>query len=109
MPQRLTTCPNCGEPRVGQFRFCRICGLDYDVAERAALPGGSSWRSPSDVDHAAGSSIVRRTDRSAPGEAGRFRAGSEEDGGLRLTRNQLVGIALTIGGAAAIVVSLLSR
>jgi len=26
-------CPNCGEPRVGMFRYCRKCGLDYDTIE----------------------------------------------------------------------------
>ena len=23
-------CPDCGEVRVGAFRYCRICGFDYD-------------------------------------------------------------------------------
>jgi len=26
-------CPNCGELRVGMFRYCRKCGLDYDAIE----------------------------------------------------------------------------
>ena len=32
----LRVCPNCGEARIGGFRFCRTCGLDYDIAERAS-------------------------------------------------------------------------
>jgi hypothetical protein len=31
-------CPRCGTPRVGSFRFCRSCGLDFDaVAEPASV------------------------------------------------------------------------
>jgi hypothetical protein len=26
-------CPRCGESRTGAFRFCRLCGFDYDGAE----------------------------------------------------------------------------
>ena len=25
------SCPNCGTARVGSFRYCRSCGLDYDA------------------------------------------------------------------------------
>ena len=25
-----TLCPNCGTARMGSFRYCRTCGLDYD-------------------------------------------------------------------------------
>ena len=28
-------CPNCGTPRVGSFRFCRSCGLDFDATIEA--------------------------------------------------------------------------
>ena len=31
-------CPRCGETRVGAFRFCRKCGLDFDSPEAAAPP-----------------------------------------------------------------------
>jgi len=27
-----TFCPRCGERRVGAFRFCRKCGLDFDAS-----------------------------------------------------------------------------
>jgi hypothetical protein len=29
-------CPKCGTPRVGAFRFCRSCTLDFDDIDRAA-------------------------------------------------------------------------
>jgi hypothetical protein len=29
-------CPNCREPRVGMFRYCRKCGFDYD--DNAVVP-----------------------------------------------------------------------
>jgi hypothetical protein len=29
-----TRCPNCGTHRIGQFRYCRVCGLDFDVVDR---------------------------------------------------------------------------
>jgi hypothetical protein len=32
----LTRCPNCGTHRIGGFRFCRVCGLDFDVVEAAS-------------------------------------------------------------------------
>jgi hypothetical protein len=28
-------CPDCGETRVGAFRFCLICGFDYDASRPA--------------------------------------------------------------------------
>jgi hypothetical protein len=32
------TCPQCGTARIGNFRWCRTCGHDFD-AERVAAPG----------------------------------------------------------------------
>lgn len=34
-------CPRCGEPRLGSFRYCRKCGLDYETAAHsgAVAPG----------------------------------------------------------------------
>lgn len=29
-------CPHCGERRLGNFRFCRSCGFDFDHADEAA-------------------------------------------------------------------------
>jgi micrococcal nuclease len=29
-------CPNCGAPRIAEFRFCRACGLDFDELTSAA-------------------------------------------------------------------------
>lgn len=44
-------CPNCGIPRVGSFRFCRSCGLDFDATVEAtyrqASPQGDA---PSSMD-----------------------------------------------------------
>jgi hypothetical protein len=31
-------CPNCGEARIGSFRYCRLCGLDYDAPVLHAAP-----------------------------------------------------------------------
>lgn len=34
-------CPTCGTPRVGSFRFCRSCGLDFDATVEATSSQGS--------------------------------------------------------------------
>lgn len=43
-------CPRCGEPRIGQFRYCRSCGLDFDDVLVEAEPPESQpppgWRPP---------------------------------------------------------------
>lgn len=41
------SCPNCGEPRIGNFAFCRSCGLDYDAHEAGA--SGSTGMPPEPV------------------------------------------------------------
>ena len=33
-------CPNCGTPRVGAFRFCRSCQLDFDAPTGSARAAG---------------------------------------------------------------------
>jgi hypothetical protein len=33
-------CPNCGTPRVGAFRFCRSCQLDFDALNGTAPASG---------------------------------------------------------------------
>ena len=35
-------CPNCGAPRIAEFRFCRRCGLDFDELTSAAEPLGDA-------------------------------------------------------------------
>jgi len=37
-----TYCPKCGTPRVGSFRFCRSCGLDFDQVH----PGPAATPAP---------------------------------------------------------------
>ncbi len=34
-------CPSCGTPRVGHFRWCRSCGLDYEAYKESDLAIGS--------------------------------------------------------------------
>lgn len=42
-------CPRCGTPRIGSFRYCRECALDFDT-----LPSGTDLRSgPERVPHPA--------------------------------------------------------
>jgi hypothetical protein len=31
-------CPRCGTPRLGAFRFCRTCELDFDALTSAPAP-----------------------------------------------------------------------
>jgi micrococcal nuclease len=35
-------CPQCGAPRIAEFRFCRGCGLDFDELTSAAEPLGDA-------------------------------------------------------------------
>jgi predicted RNA-binding Zn-ribbon protein involved in translation (DUF1610 family) len=37
------SCPSCGTQRIGFFRFCRTCGLDYEADHPS-----SDWQLPSD-------------------------------------------------------------
>lgn len=61
-------CPRCEEPRLGAFRFCRRCGLDFDAP--AAPPRGpdeaaptiAAWVPPAG-DGPEGSSLGRRSRR----------------------------------------------
>jgi len=39
-------CPNCGTPRVGAFRFCRSCQLDFDAVTDAAPAAGPAIAPP---------------------------------------------------------------
>ena len=43
-----TSCPKCGTRRVGAFRFCLSCGLDFDLvpAIHAPVPPIVSQRAP---------------------------------------------------------------
>ncbi|MGH2477317.1 MAG: hypothetical protein ACRDIL_18850 [Candidatus Limnocylindrales bacterium] len=31
----MEPCPNCREPRIGAFRYCRLCGFDFDASDPA--------------------------------------------------------------------------
>jgi hypothetical protein len=35
----LSGCPDCGERRIGAFRFCRGCGFDFDDARSTTADG----------------------------------------------------------------------
>ena len=105
--RRLTACPNCGAHRPGEFRFCRSCGFDYDIAERASSV--QPWLTdPAEgvLDRSGGRQAIG-AERGADGSAapvsseGRFRVGA---GRFVLTPRQLIAGAIAVGlGAAAIV------
>jgi hypothetical protein len=42
-------CPKCGETRVGSFRFCRMCGFDFDQATSAVADVTKSPPDPIDL------------------------------------------------------------
>jgi predicted secreted Zn-dependent protease len=43
-------CPTCGTPRIGSFRFCRSCGLDFDMPFDAESTTTGQRTSPTVVD-----------------------------------------------------------
>ena len=114
-PGRMTSCPNCGAHRVGEFRFCRSCGLDFDLAEQASVvqPWLSEERSrgtvrsmePPVMLHSAGASRADapdRTPRSRPGStvgAGRY----------TLAARQILIVAVGVALAAAVIVAVIAR
>jgi len=74
-------CPRCAEPRLGSFRYCRKCGLDY---ETAAQPGDVAPGPPASQ----GASARPRAaldDVETPGSAG---GGPTND--LRIKRRDLL-------------------
>jgi len=42
-------CPRCGEPRIGNFAFCRGCGFDFDQTTEMAAPAVDASALPTDV------------------------------------------------------------
>ena len=62
-----TVCPQCGTPRVGQFRFCRSCGLDYDhlPATTPAPPSIPPATPPADIPRPTPGAVVQPTVSSA--------------------------------------------
>jgi hypothetical protein len=68
------TCPACGTKRLGAFRFCRTCRLDFDALAALAEPveapappltpatSGAAWRIATGTDRPVpppGSAIAR--------------------------------------------------
>lgn len=108
--RRLTACPNCGAHRPGQFRFCRSCGFDYDIAERASSI--QPWLAdPADaaLDRSGGRQVLGpepRADEPAPllPSEGRLSVGA---GRYVLTPRQVIAGAIGVGLAAAAIVSAL--
>ena len=41
-----SACPTCGTPRIGSFRYCRSCGLDYDTLTGSESTSGSPASPP---------------------------------------------------------------
>jgi hypothetical protein len=110
--RRLTTCPNCGAHRPGEFRFCRSCGFDYDIAERASSV--QPWlANPAEAAGAAlersgGRHVLEPERRADTPETlvrseGRLRVGA---GRYALTPRQVIVAAIAVGLAAAAIVSL---
>jgi Protein of unknown function (DUF1616) len=89
-------CPRCGEPRLGSFRYCRKCGLDYETAAHPGdvAPGppasqGTSARPPAALD-----------DAETPASAG---GGPTDD--LRIKRRDLLLLAGTCLAATLTIVT----
>jgi hypothetical protein len=112
---RLTSCPNCSTPRTGQFRYCRVCGLDFDVAERSAMVGGvwHGWSAPSGPD-TAGSSETKRLsaardaslgDQALSSSSFSGRVFSVGGGQYRVTLRAGIWAAIAVAIAAAALVS----
>jgi hypothetical protein len=47
VPREL--CPKCGTPRVGSFRFCRSCGLDFDATDDPTSATATVSSSPAEA------------------------------------------------------------
>lgn len=106
-PLALTRCPNCGEHRVGGFRFCRLCGLDFDLVEETSST--SPWllsAAPPAAAPAPGRQLVSRErlmvlhpDRSI------IAVGA---GAYMISMRAMIAIAVAVGITAGVVVALVS-
>jgi hypothetical protein len=89
-------CPRCGKPRLGAFRYCRKCGLDF---ETAAHPGDVAPGPPAS-EGASARPAAALDDAETPGSAG---GGPTDD--LRIKRRDLLLLAGTCLAATLTIVT----